>query len=75
MRTPTDKSTITGYPSVDCRAYFVDSETLECNIRLKQIKHLEHTLATYVEKHVQRLDRTLAICNMKTLAATEYWNS
>jgi hypothetical protein len=39
-----------------------------CNIRLKQVKHLEHTLATYVYshynicniqiKHMQRLDET-----------------
>ena len=28
MRIPTDKSTIAGYPSVDCRAYSVDSVLL-----------------------------------------------
>jgi hypothetical protein len=45
----------------------VQQETLECNKRLKLMKYLEHTLATYVRKYMQHPDRTLAACNMKHL--------
>ena len=38
-----------------------------CNIRLKQLKHLKHTLATYVYSHCN-------ICNTRSTFTTSRWN-
>jgi hypothetical protein len=69
-----------GAPTLWNSRKHMQHEILKCNIRLKQIKHLKYTLATYVWKYMQHLDRNMQLAIWKRLLQHQietdeiFWN-